>query len=653
MGSPASRRLDPERFEGHPALAAWRALGGAVPAAIVAVKEERRSRIYRLEGARPGDSDVVAKRGSAASIALERLVHEELLAPLAIGSPRCLGLVPDADPRFAWLFLEDAGGAGFDADLPAHRTAAAAWLAELHTRSEGRAALRQLPDRGPAHHLEELRRSRRRIAGSFENPALRAADRELLDALLRGLDVVSSHWSVVEEACERSPSVLVHGDFAGRNLRVEGEGARARLRVIGWKAAGRGAPGIDLVRADPGLYARALRERWPGLDVPRQAWIGRLLRGCLMPIGWATPGLDVPSVERPLAALASYRRRLQRFLAESGWSGGDAPARLRPGRLASDDPREHPAARAWRRLGRSDAGLTRVECLWQVKRSQVYRLRGIGPSGSLVAKRTSRAIAAIELCIYQQALPRLPLRSLGFEGSLEEPDAWWLFLEDAGSERAAGPEARRLLTDWLAGLHTSAAGVAAELPLPDRGAAYHRERLREARGFLLGSLGNPILAPADRWVLRALAEGMLRLDASWGEIEALCARMPRTLVHGDLIPKNLHLRRTAGAAELLVLDWEMAGVGPVAVDLLDVDAARYAALVAKSWPEVTPERVARWQRCGRLLRSIVATRWEGPQLATPWIERTMACLRIYRRELEESLSSLGGDAARDARGALR
>jgi len=330
----------------------------------------------------------------------------------------------------------------------------------------------------------------------------------------------------------------------------------------------------------------------------------------------------------------------------SGWSGGDAPARPRPSQLtsASGELREHSAARAWRRLGRSDAGLTRVEALWHVKRSQVYRLTGIGPSGSLVAKRTSHGIAAIERCIYQQALPKLPLRSLGFEGVLEEPDACWLFLEDAGSERAVGPEARRLLTVWLAGLHTSAAGIAAKLPLPERGAGYHRERLHEAMRLLRDNLGNPALSPADRWVLCTLAEGLTRLDARWGEVEALCAQMPRTLVHGDLVPKNVHLRRAANVDELLVLDWEMAGVGPVAVDLLDVDATLYATLVAKNWPGVTPATVGRWQRCGRLLRTILATRWEGPQLETPWIEKTMACLRVYRRALEEALSDLAPDA---------
>ncbi|TFG91712.1 MAG: hypothetical protein E4H11_10425, partial [Myxococcales bacterium] len=212
-----------------------------------------------------------------------------------------------------------------------------------------------------------------------------------------------------------------------------------------------------------------------------------------------------------------------------------------------------------------------------------------------------------------------------------------------GNERAEGPEARRLLTRWLAGLHTSAAPLADSLPLPERGADHHRERLRAAHQPLREHLGNPALSPADRWVLCRLADDLARLDARWSEVEALFAQMPRTLVHGDLVPANLHLRAGAGGDELLVLDWETAGLGPPALDLVEVDPALYATLVASSWPGVTPEAVARWQRCGRLLRSVVATSWESSDLAFPWVEKPMVRLRVYRRVLEEAMSALDAD----------
>jgi aminoglycoside phosphotransferase (APT) family kinase protein len=644
------RALDPERWEGHPALLAWRRLGGALPSAVFVVKEEtaseRLSLIYRLEGVQPCGNAIVAKRSAARGIAVERRIYHEVLADLPLPVLRCLGGVPDPDPRFAWLFLEAAKGADFDADAPAHRAAAAAWLAGLHMGTEGHPLLAELPDRGPAHYLEHLQGGRRRIAECFENPVLCDKDRELLDAILRALDIVESNWSAVGEACDGTPQVLVHGDFAARNARVEGDGCDARLWVFDWEVAGRGPPGIDLVRADPERYAAAVRGHWPRLDVARQVWLGQLLRGCLAPIGWETLALDTPWVERALYGLESYRRRLEDFLAASGWSGGAAASRPRTGRPASScsDPHEHPAARAWRRLGRCDAGLVGVEALRRKKVSQVYRLDGVGPAGSVVAKRTSFAIAAIERCIYEQALPRLPLRRLGFEGVLEDTDGCWLFLEDAGDDRAVGPEARRLLTTWLAGLHTSAAGLAGALLLPERGAQHHRERLRAAHRPLREHVGNPALSAADRWVMCRLADDLARLASRWHEVEALCARMPRTLVHGDLVPSNLHRRSGPEGDELLVLDWETAGIGPPAVDLVSVEPALYAAQVAETWPGVTPETVARWQGLGRLLRTVVATSWESSELADPWVEKPMVRLRVYRRELADAMSVLDADA---------
>jgi aminoglycoside phosphotransferase (APT) family kinase protein len=650
MARRAAQALDRERWEGHPALLAWRRLGGALPSAIFVVKEElsseRRSLIYRLEGVQRGEGAIIAKRSAARGIAVERRIYQEVLADLPVPVLRCLGGVPDSDPRFAWLFLEAAGGADFDADSPAHRAAAAAWLAGLHMGTEGHRILPELPDRGPDHYLEHLHDGRRRIAECFDNPVLRDKDRELLDAILRALDVVESNWSAVDEACDGAPQVLVHGDFAARNARVGGEGCDARLWVFDWEVAGRGPPGIDLVRADGETYARAVRGRWPRLDVERQVRLGQLLRGCLAPIGWETLALDTPWVERPLYGLASYLRRLEDFLALSHWSGGAAAQRPRMGGPAStsEEPRQHPAARAWRRLGRCDAGLVGVEALRRKKVSQVYRLDGVGRAGSVIAKRTSFAIAAIERCIYEQALPQLPVRRLALEGVLEDTGGCWLFLEDAGDERAVGLEARRLLTTWLAGLHTSAAAHVGALPLPERGASHHRERLRAAHRPLREHVGNPALAAADRWVLCRLADDLARLDSRWHEVEALCARMPRTLVHGDLAPSNLHRRSGPDGDELLVLDWETAGIGPPAVDLVPVEPALYAAHVAEIWPGVTPESVARWQGLGRLLRTVVATSWESSELAFPWVEKPMVRLRVYRRELEEAMAVLDTDA---------
>jgi hypothetical protein len=383
--------------------------------------------------------------------------------------------------------------------------------------------------------------------------------------------------------------------------------------------------------------------------VPQQARVGRLLRGALAPIDWEALGLATPWPERALRNLASYRRRLEAALAEWGMAPGGARSRRARGpEPAAGDPAAHPAVRAWRRAGGSERGLARVELLRRKTAAEVFRLRGVGPGGGdIVAKRVEGATAEVERGVYERALPRLPRCAPGLFGALAEPGACWLFLEDAGDERVEGPGARERLSEWAARFHTEAQALADGVALPGEGPDRHRARLRAARDALRAHVGHPELTAADRWVVRGIAATLERLDAGWERVEALCARMPRTLVHGDLGASNLRLRRAPGGGEVLALDWETAGVGPPAVDLFGVDPEAYAAGVAHAWPWVTAEEVASWQRCGRLLRAIVATAWEAPDLVHPWVERPMARLRIYRGELEAGLAEL----EREPRGA--
>jgi aminoglycoside phosphotransferase (APT) family kinase protein len=263
----------------------------------------------------------------------------------------------------------------------------------------------------------------------------------------------------------------------------------------------------------------------------------------------------------------------------------------------------------------------------------------------VVAKQGSGVAGEVERRVYESVLPRLPLPTLAFHGAVEEDGGSWLFLEDAGDERLEGSEGVRSLTAWLARLHARAAPLCDALGLPERGADWYRDHLRGTRRTLEERLGNPALSPADRFVLRELAGCLERLDARWVEVEAILAEMPRTLVHGDLGTANLRLRRGDTGTEIVALDWETASVGPPAIDLFAIDPDLYAGRVRRDWPRATPEAVARWKRCGQLLRGVAATQWEASGLAFPWVEKPMAGLRVYRRELEEALAGLGSAGA--------
>src|SRR5437016_5124020 len=98
---------------------------------------------------------------------------------------------------------------------------------------------------------------------------------------------------------------------------------------------------------------------------------------------------------------------------------------------------EHEAFQAWRQVRSDDGEPRRIEVLQGKKKTTVYRLSGIGPDGAaIIAKRSGHLTSRVERVIYEEALPRLPVPSLGFYGYVRDPNQefCWLFLEDAEGE---------------------------------------------------------------------------------------------------------------------------------------------------------------------------------------------------------------------------
>ena len=225
----------------------------------------------------------------------------------------------------------------------------------------------------------------------------------------------------------------------------------------------------------------------------------------------------------------------------------------------------------------------------------------------------------------------------------------WLFLEESVADKysPALEEHRRLAGRWLGLLHTSAAPLAGDVPLPDRGPGHFRQCLRRVRDTVRGSLGNPALTADDRAVLRSLVAGCDALEARWPQVEQLCAGMPRTLVHGDFIKRNLRVRPGPAGPHLVPFDWEFAGWGVPAVDLArppfsgSPDLAAYWEVVARAWPDVDLPTVRRWADLGTVFRFLVAADWEAPELASTAVEKSVARLAVYRGGLADALPALG------------
>src|SRR5439155_27352460 len=197
---PAVLRERQATFMSHPAVHAWRQLyPDAELLRITPLKVRRRkSTIYRLEGAGPAGSAVVAKRSQRAYALIERTVYEEILPGLSLPSLRYYGFLEDSEVDRCWLFLEDATGAAYSRLLAADRAQAARWLGLLHTQAAEAAAKAQLPDGGPGRYREFLRSASEEIRQHLGNPVLNPDDVAVLEEVLARLSELDAHWNRIE-----------------------------------------------------------------------------------------------------------------------------------------------------------------------------------------------------------------------------------------------------------------------------------------------------------------------------------------------------------------------------------------------------------------------------------------------------------------------
>jgi hypothetical protein len=282
--------------------------------------------ICRLEGAGPAGAAVIAKRCAAAQAAREYTIYVELLPHLPVPTLHCYGCVEDADERFRWLFLEDAGEEKYDPQSETHRVLAARWLGSLHTTAARLALLSSLPYRGPGHYREHLRSACDTILSHLADPALRAGDTTVLRSLVSQCDHLAGRWDRVEDACAGMPETLVHGDFKRKNLRVRTGPGTPELLPFDWELVGWGVPGVDFgTSAQPDLatYWSVVDGFWPGLDfqgLQRLVHVGRIFR-CLAAIDWAAQRLPTAYPEKALFDLRLWEPRLVDAIRAAGWEG--------------------------------------------------------------------------------------------------------------------------------------------------------------------------------------------------------------------------------------------------------------------------------------------------------------------------------------------
>src|SRR5439155_28147 len=232
-----------ETLLAHPAVQAWRRLNPdrvvperITPAKFKANKTRSHLTVYRLQGVGPEGEAVIAKRCDRGEGLVERAVYERVLPHVSLPGPHFYGAVEDQD--VCWLFIREVQGEKYDVDRPDHRAAAAQWLGLLHTEAPSVARRAGLPDAGPGRYRDQMRATRDAVRNHLDNPAFGNGDLAFLDRLLEQFEDLDAHWGRLERDCSGLPPTLIHGDFNGKNLRIQtapsdrnGRAARRRWRA--------------------------------------------------------------------------------------------------------------------------------------------------------------------------------------------------------------------------------------------------------------------------------------------------------------------------------------------------------------------------------------------------------------------------------------
>jgi len=335
MANPFANVVLTEGLDEHDAVTAWRQLHGrsAVPDSIQILKYKRKSAVYRLNGAGPGGTPIIAKRCGQTTGLVEQMVYDELLPLVAARSLRCYGLCPEPVGDLCWLFLEDAVGELYSPQNPHHRALAARWLSRLHLAVLPDSLKARLPNRGLLHYFRLLQESRFILQDNLRrNSGLLPEDAAVLTKILAYCDLLDAHWGTIEAIQKAMPHAAVHGDFVIKNVCIQEGAAEPTLLVFDWELSGWGVPGTDLAQfvgrvASPDLevYCEGLRREKIELDlhaIKRAAACGNLLR-LVNNVSWATLLLEFVSHEfliKPIATLQVDEPKLARALGAFGWT---------------------------------------------------------------------------------------------------------------------------------------------------------------------------------------------------------------------------------------------------------------------------------------------------------------------------------------------
>jgi phosphotransferase family enzyme len=322
--------------------------------------------------------------------------------------------------------------------------------------------------------------------------------------------------------------------------------------------------------------------------------------------------------------------------------------------ILTEGVREHRAAQAWLELQPESRAPRSLELLQRRRYSTVYRLNDVRHDGTgVIAKRCRAATARKERMIYQELLPLTGMPALECYGMVKEPDGefFWVFLEDA-KDAAYSPqlsENRALAGRWLAETQLATASPNLQSCLPTRALNHYLQSLDGCRTIALHHLGVNELPAGDAEVLRKIATYIDAIELLWNQIEEICEVMPRSLVHGDFVIKNIRIRDTAAGPALLVFDWEFAGWGLPATDLAQFtdkvaspDLSIYCSILRREHSHLNLRDIQAVAACGNLLRMVDQISWATAGyefVSPPQLSKLIGLLGCYEPSMIEALNA--------------
>lgn len=623
-----------ERFITETGLKIRRNHSDQVPTVEILKPEHRKSAVYRLRHAGHSGENVVAKRCINRVAMKELAIYRALLAEDS-DAPFCYGTAADRDQHYAWLFLADVGDVPFSLGDADHRRAAARWLAKMHRRPVPEDIRKGLPQLDAAGCLTIVAEALSVVEHGLANNSIESDDRGVLNSIASACGYITSNSGLIEEVCSALEPGLVHGDLGAKNARILMKAIGTAFVPFDWETAAWGCPAIDLSVVDLSTYREAAEHLTPGADaiLDKASHVGRIL-WCLAPIRGERASLEADWVSDAMGRMRFYESQISAAIAElvesSSVSGSQDAAPSRP------------SIDAWTRFSGISGEVFRSAVVRSNEKTLICRLEKVIPNdaemvSSIIAKRASCGGIQNEAIVYRDVLSQLPLSQARCYGLIldDDPELAWLFLEDAGTGAfdKNDPVHQRLAAEWLGNMNISAAELTIPPDMRQTGHRWYFAQLAASRVRLVDSFSNPALKDHDRGVVERILEALEVIATQWNEIPDFCAKMPRTLVHGDIAPKNMLVKSGDAGPSLFLLDWEIAAWGVPAADIGEVDFGIYYSVVHEKWPDISKTEWKRLERYGRLFRIIVAVDWASQGLIYPWFDKSIEQLISYHAAL--------------------